>query len=352
MRRKKIGVINIWPGFVDAISTLLLVFVFLLVVLMISENFLTQTLTGKNTALDNLRLKLQSLELNIKDSTEKNKNLSNLLMQLNVELEKIKEDKLIIENNLNEKSKNNEKLTLNITELENKIDTLVDQLGLEKLKTIKQQSLNLDLNFTIEDLNKNIISLNNELLQLQKALKISDGNIEEKDLEISELGKKLNQALKEKVGELEDYRSEFFGKLKEIIGNEKEINIVGDRFVLQSEIFFQSGSANIGKQGSKKVEEITDILTSITKKIPDNISWIIQVEGHTDNIPISTKEFPSNWELSTARAIAVAKIMMKNGISSSNINVAGYGQHRPLLKNNNVSNREKNRRIELKLTQP
>ena len=352
MKRKKIGVINIWPGFVDAISTLLLVFVFLLVVLMISENFLTQSLTGKNTALDNLRTKLKSLELDIKDSSEKNKDLSNSLIQLNEQLEKLKIKKLDVEKNLNKENIKNKSLTLNITELENKIITLVDQLGLEKLKTVKQRTINSDLNLTIEDLNENIILLNNELLQVQETLKQSNENIEEKNLEISDLGNKLNRALKERVGELEEYKSEFFGELKKVIGGEKEINIVGDRFVLQSEVIFQSGSAKIESQGIKKLEEITKILISITNKIPKNINWLIQVEGHTDNVPISTKEFPSNWELSTARAIAVAKIMMKNGLSSNKINVAGYGEYKPLLENNNSTNREKNRRIELKLTQP
>ena len=352
MKRKKIGVINIWPGFVDAISTLLLVFVFLLVVLMISENFLTQSLTGKNTALDNLRTKLKSLELDIKHSSEKNKDLSNSLIQLNEELEKLKIKKLDVEKNLNKENIKNKSLTLNITELENKIITLVDQLGLEKLKTVKQRTINSDLNLTIEDLNENIILLNNELLQVQETLKQSNENIEEKNLEISDLGNKLNRALKDRVGELEEYKSEFFGELKKVIGGEKEINIVGDRFVLQSEVIFKSGSAKIESQGIKKLEEITKILISITNKIPKNINWLIQVEGHTDNVPISTKEFPSNWELSTARAIAVAKIMMKNGLSSNKINVAGYGEYKPLLENNNSTNREKNRRIELKLTQP
>ena len=352
MSRKKIGLINIWPGFVDAISTLLLVFVFLLVVLMISENFLTQSLTGKNTALDNLREKLQSLELNIKDSSEKNKNLSNLLFELNKELDKLKLDKQDVELSLKEENIKNKNLTLNITDLENKIVKLVDQLGLEKLKTTKQKTINSDLNLTINDLNKNIISLNNELQAVQRSLEQTDKDNKEKDLEISNLGSKLNEALKEKVGELEGYRSEFFGKLKKIIGEEKEINIVGDRFVLQSEVFFQSGSAKIGNDGIQKVEDITEILISITNKIPKNINWLIQVEGHTDNIPISTEQYPSNWELSTARAIAVAKIMMKNGVPSDKINVAGYGEHKPLLENNNSTNREKNRRIELKLTQP
>ena len=352
MRRKKIGLINIWPGFVDAISTLLLVFVFLLAILMISENFLTQSLTGKNTALDNLRIKIQSLELNMQGSIEKNKNLTNMLAQLNIQLDKLKIDKVEIEKSLNEENIENKNLTLNIIELESKITALIDQLGIEKLKAVKQKTINSDLSFTIEDLKENIKLLNNQLLQLQANLEQNNKDIKDKNLEISELGIRLNKALKDKVGELEEYRSEFFGELKKIIGEEREINIVGDRFVLQSEVIFQSGSAKIGKQGIKKVKEITNILISITNKIPENINWLIQVEGHTDNIPIATEEYPSNWELSTARAIAVAKIMMNNGVSSDKINVAGYGEYKPLLENNNSTNREKNRRIELKLTQP
>jgi chemotaxis protein MotB len=190
------------------------------------------------------------------------------------------------------------------------------------------------------------------MLEVKRSLNISNKELTNKNIEITNLGNKLNLALEKKVGELEEYRSEFFGELKKIIGKEKEINIVGDRFVLQSEVFFKSGSAEIGKDGIKKVIEITKILKSITSKIPVNLNWLIQVEGHTDNLPIANEIFPSNWELSTARAISVAKIMMKNGISSDKINVAGYGEYRPLVANSNSKNREKNRRIELKLTQP
>ena len=127
---------------------------------------------------------------------------------------------------------------------------------------------------------------------------------------------------------------------------------MGDRFVLQSEIFFSSGSALIEDKGTLKIIEIANLLKSITSKIPENIDWLIQVEGHTDNIPISNKDYPSNWELSTARAISVAKIMINNGIEPNRINVAGYGEFRPLVDNKSKIDREKNRRIELKLTQP
>ena len=352
MKRSKFNSINIWPGFVDAISTLLLVFVFLLAVLMISENFLTQAIFGKNTALDNLRSRIKSLELNIEEGTEENIKLSKLLKNLNIKLEKLIIEKENTDKNLIEEKKNNENLSLDLEGLEKKILGLLDELGIEKLKITEKENINRELNSTVAQLNDNIISLNKKIKTVQNMLETSNKDINNKNLEIENLSEKLNQVLEQKVGELEEYRSEFFGRLKKIIGDEEEINIVGDRFVLQSEVFFSSGSAEIGKEGKEKVIEITKVLLSISKKIPNSLDWLIQVEGHTDNIPISTVEFPSNWELSTARAISVAKIMMKNGIPSNKINVAGYGEHKPLVKNNDSFNREKNRRIELKLTQP
>ncbi len=352
MKRKSISTLNIWPGFVDVISTLLLVFVFLLAVLMISENFLTQAISGKNTALNTLRSKLYSLELDLEKKAEKNSTLVDLLSTLNQQLNRLNIEKSNLDFNLNSEKSISSKLQLDVNDLEEKIAAIYDELGMERLKVINNNKINKNLNLTIEELNQNISSLNSKMLEVKKSLNVSNKELTGKSLEIKNLGNKLNLALKKKVGELEEYRSEFFGELKKIIGKEKEINIVGDRFVLQSEVFFQSGSAEIGKEGIIKVIEITKILKVITRKIPANLDWLIQVEGHTDNLPIANETFPSNWELSTARAIAVAKIMMKNGISSDKINVAGYGEFRPLISNNNLINREKNRRIELKLTQP
>ena len=352
MKRKSVGMLNIWPGFVDVIATLLLVFIFLLAVLMISENFLTQAISGKNTALNNLRLKMYSLESDLEKKSEKNSTLSDLLLNLNKQLTRLNVEKSNLDTNLNNERSISSNLQLDINDLEKRVGALYAELGIERLKVISNNKTNKNLNLTIEELNNNISTLNNKMLEIKRSLNLSNKELTDKSIEITSLGNKLNLALKKKVGELEEYRSEFFGELKKIIGKEKEINIVGDRFVLQSEVFFKSGSAEIGKDGIIKVIEITKILKAITIKIPTNLNWLIQVEGHTDNLPIANETFPSNWELSTARAIAVAKIMMKNGISSDKINVAGYGEFRPLVANNTSINREKNRRIELKLTQP
>ena len=352
MRRKQISQINIWPGFVDAITTLLLVFVFLLAIFMISQTFLTQSISGKNAALESLKAQLQKLDSDLELNMGKNKKLSELIAALNQQIEMLSLEKKTLETDLSERDELNKTYQLNTKELEKKIALLFEELGIEKLNLKTEKESSKKLNMKVSDLNNTIKELNKKLSEVEQVLSISTTDIETRDIEIKDLKLKLDAALKEKIGELAEYRSEFFGRLKEILKDQKEINIVGDRFVLQSEILFQSGSARIGKKGKNKLAEITSLLESITKKIPDKIDWIIQVEGHTDNIPISNDEFPSNWELSVARAIAVSKIMIENGIEPNRINVAGYGEFRPLVSNKNEENRNKNRRIELKLTQP
>ena len=281
-----------------------------------------------------------------------NKKLSELISVLNQNIDNLNLEKNKLENTVDEKEGLNKEYQINIKELEKKIITLVEELGVEKLNLKIEKDKSIKLNLKVTDLNEIILELNAKLSQLQEALSISSVAQETKEIEIKDLKIKLDEALKEKIGELSEYRSEFFGRLKQILKDQKKINVVGDRFVLQSEILFKSGSAEIGEIGRKKLIEISTLLKSITKKIPEKIDWIIQVEGHTDNIPISNDEFPSNWELSVARAIAVSKIMIDNGIEPKRINVAGYGEFRPLVKNENNLNRNKNRRIELKLTQP
>jgi len=352
MKRKRINSLNIWPGFVDAISTLLLVFIFLLAIFLISQTFLTQAITGKDNALKSLKTRLMILDKDLKINQQEKTKLSELITNLNQQLKNLEIDKSKIEVDFEKEKGKANRLEINTVELENKLKLLYQELGVEKLNIQILESERNDIKVENKKLNENIKILNKKLSSLDNSLTLKNDKLKTKEIEVEELSKKLDLALAEKIGELAEYRSEFFGRLKEVIGNQKEINIVGDRFVLQSEVFFKSGAANLGEEGQKKIIEITNILKSISNKIPDSIDWIIQVEGHTDNIPISTKDFPSNWELSVARAIEVAKIMMQYGIQSNRINVAGYGEFKPLFLNNSKSNREKNRRIELKLTQP
>ncbi len=352
MKRKVLSPLNIWPGFVDAIATILLVFVFLLAIFMIAQTFLTQSISGKNEALQSLRTQLKKLDSDLEINIGKNKKLSELIFTLNQQIELLNLEKKNLETDIEEKNRINKKYKLNTNQLEKKVAALFEELGIERLNLDAEKEEKEKLVTTVSGLNSTILKLNKKLSELEETLQISSKEVENKNIAIKDLKVKLNIALKEKIGELSEYRSEFFGKLKEILKDQKKINIVGDRFVLQSEILFKSGSANIGVEGEKKLSEITYLLKTITKKIPSKIEWIIQIEGHTDNVPISNAEFPSNWELSVARAIAVSKIMIKNGIEPKRINVAGYGEFRPLVENVNNESRNKNRRIELKLTQP
>lgn len=352
MRRKNITQVNIWPGFVDAITTLLLVFVFLLAIFMISQTFLTQSISGKDAALQSLKIQLQKLDADLEKNLGKNKKLSELIATLNKQIEILNLEQTNLQTELLDKENLNKKYQLNTKNLEKKIAALFEELGIEKLNLKSERQISKKLNLEMSELNYTIQQLNNKLSEIDQALSLSLVDVETKDTEIENLKVKLDLALKEKIGELSEYRSEFFGRLKEVLKNQKKINIVGDRFVLQSEILFKSGSAEIGEKGKAKLSEISNLLKSITKKIPSKINWIIQVEGHTDNVPISNNEYPSNWELSVARAIAVARIMIENDIEPNRINVAGYGEFRPLVKNDDETSRNKNRRIELKLTQP
>ena len=170
--------------------------------------------------------------------------------------------------------------------------------------------------------------------------------------EIMDLGKKLNTALAVKVGELNRYKSEFFGRLRAILGDRTDIEIVGDRFIFQSEVLFDSGSADLGEEGLAELSKLSRILLDITRKIPQDIPWVIQIQGHTDPRPIKTVRFPSNWELSTARAISVAKVFMIEGLSAAKISVAGFAEFQPLEIGDDEEALRKNRRIEIKLTQP
>ncbi len=202
----------------------------------------------------------------------------------------------------------------------------------------------------ISILSDEIENLKNEIVTLNMALEASEKETVSKNLEIEILGERLNKALTSKVFELQKYRSEFFGKLQNLLGNRDDIKVVGDRFIFESELLFDSASANLQENGKEKLKEIAMTLMETTKKIPTDIDWIIQVEGHTDKRPISTAQFPSNWELSTARANSVLKLLLEIGFSPKRLAAAGYGEFYPISEGETKEDFQQNRRIELKLT--
>lgn len=200
-------------------------------------------------------------------------------------------------------------------------------------------------------LQQELAELNQQLQKLSEALQLSESTQEQQKIEIANLGQKLNEALASKVKELEKYRSEFFGKLKDVLGERSDIRIVGDRFVFSSEVLFSSGSATLNKMGQEKLKGLATTLKTIAKDMPQDLNWILRVDGHTDNVPIHTEKFESNWDLSTSRAVAVVKYLEKQGIPAQHLAAAGFGQYHPLEKGDTDQARAKNRRIELKLDQ-
>lgn len=200
-------------------------------------------------------------------------------------------------------------------------------------------------------LNQQLSQLRAQIVALNKALKASEALNEEKDVQIVNLGQRLNQALATKVQELALYRSEFFGRLREVLGERSDIRIVGDRFVFQSEVLFESGEAVLNPRGEAQLAQLAGTLKEIVSQIPDDLDWILRVDGHTDERPISTAKFPSNWELSSARAISVVKFLARQGIAPENLVAAGFGEYQPIDAGRDEIAYLRNRRIEFKLDQ-
>ena len=224
---------------------------------------------------------------------------------------------------------------------ENEISRIkVEQMQVEASQTFEQISI----------LSNEIENLKNEILILNRALEASEIETASKNLEIEILGERLNKALTSEIFELQKYRSEFFGKLQSLLGDRDDIKVVGDRFIFESELLFDSASANLQENGKAKLKEIAITLMETTNEIPTGIDWIIQVEGHTDKRPINTQQFPSNWELSTARANSVLKLLLEIGFAPKRLAAAGYGEFYPISDGESKEDYQQNRRIELKLT--
>ena len=367
---------DIWPGFVDAISTLLLVLIFLLTIFISSEFLLSKLLTNKDDALENLNVQIYQLSELLSLEKRENKDLTSTISKLNDKLNdsSLTSDLLSMEfSNLKNKNielnsllnslkastslikKENKNLDIKNSNIESELKKLLFTLKATQVNLIKAEEevkLSEAAKNQVSLLNMQVAELREQLNIIQNLLDINLEDIKKKDIQIVELGRKLNTALAVKVGELTQYKSEFFGRLRSILGNRDDIQIVGDRFIFQSEVLFASGSAEVAIEGVLELTKLSKILLDITKDIPTDIPWVLQIQGHTDQNPINTPLYPSNWELSAARAISVGKVLISSGVSSDKISVAGFAEFQPLELGNSPSSFRKNRRIEIKLTQP
>jgi chemotaxis protein MotB len=390
--RRRYGEINTWPGFVDALATLVMVIVFVLMIFTLFQFYLKDLISGREQALarlsqqigeladmlalerrttSELRLTVSQLSQELQSSTTTRDRLIQELAaantradsmnqqaaRVNADLEDafktISADKEKIEVQLRELDalrRNVETLTIMRRELEAKLNEQNTEVEKSRQAVSEERKLSEDAKARADLLTRQINALQQQLAALNEVLGASEKKSQEQQVQIADLGRRLNMALASRVEELARFRSEFFGRLRQALGERSDIRIVGDRFVFQAEVLFNAGSAELEPAGKAQIARVADALKEITAKIPPEINWVLQVDGHTDKRPIQTAQFPSNWELSTARAISVVKFLMSQGIPSERLSAAGFAEFAPIDSRDDEIGWRRNRRIELKLT--
>ena len=325
-----------WPGYVDVLSTLLLVVTFLLSIFMLSQYFASQEASDKDVALR--RLNRQIAELTNLLSLEKGRGQTTQddLATLQATLASLREENA----RLSGQSAGSDEA---LKDRQARIGALTTQLD-EQRKLSDEAVAKVDL------LNQQLLALRRQIAALNSALEASERKDQEAQDRIKDLGQRLNAALARQVQELQRYRSDFFGRLRELLKDRKDIRVVGDRFVFQSEVLFPSGQAQMTPEGLAALDQLASAIVELEKSIPKEIDWALQVDGHTDIRPISSAQFPSNWELSTARAISVVRYLASRGVPAKRLVAAGYGEFQPLEEGTSEDVLTRNRRIELKLT--
>ncbi len=337
-KRRPIRHVDYWPGFVDALSTLLLSIMFLLSVFVLAQFLLSQEITGKDAVLNRLNSQINELTQLLSLEQGNKQDLEDTIANLQASLTNAQSEQSRLQSLLSQGAGAG-------AAAEGKINEL--STGLENEKQISARALS-----QVELLNQQISALRRQIGALEEALNASESRDKESNAKIADLGKRLNVALAQRVQELNRYRSDFFGRLREILSDRENIRIVGDRFVFQSEVLFPSGAAVLNPAGSEEMKKLALALIDLQKEIPDDINWVLRVDGHTDDIALSgTGQFKDNWELSSARAISVVKFLIANGVPANRLVAAGFGEFQPLEPGDTPEVRAKNRRIELKLTE-
>jgi len=307
LTRRGRNTVNVWPAFVDALASVVLVLIFMLLVFVLGQFLMGTTLAGRDRAL-----------------AELNRQVSELARTL--ALERKQSETLLSE------------LRATLAEREAKLEAQGGALA-ERGEALGR-------------LDRQVAALREQIARLNAALEASESTVGKQKVEIARLGERLNVALARKVEELQRYRSEFFGRLRQLLGKHPSIRIAGDRFVFQSELLFPSGEATLVPEGERQLAQLATTLKTVTRTIPEDINWILRIDGHTDRRPIRTPQFASNWELSTARALSVVRFLAAQGIPEKRLAAAGFGEHYPLDPANTAAAYARNRRIEIKLTQP
>ncbi len=425
--RRSRNTVNIWPGYVDALATLLLVFVFVLTVFMLAQSVLTDVLSGRERTLARLEARLtelgellsmeerrrETLEEELSVSIRQRATLQDELAEALDRAERMERELLTAGETIEEERETAREQALVLASMQQDIDALrrlrdeleaevgelaaaLDQaeadagaardrsLALEaelaeaeertllaqreveerdiRLRQLRllteeqrraleeEQELSEEAMSRIDRLTAEAAALREQLRRVASALQLAETRVSEQEVELADMAERLNLMLVERVQELSRYRSEFFGRLREVLGEREDIRIVGDRFLFQSELFFETASAELGAPGQGQLDQVADTLLTIAEEIPDDVPWVLQVEGHTDRRPISTAEFPSNWQLSTARAQSIVDYLISRGVPAERLSAAGFAEYHPVDDRDTPNALRRNRRIELRLT--
>lgn len=336
-RSRRSQATSYWPGFVDALSSLLLVIIFMLSLFMLAQFFLNQEILGKDTAMS--RLNSQIAEL-----TE--------LLQLE-------------RANATDLESTIATLTATLSSTEGQRDTLAAQVAGSGAGTGEkdaqiaglqadlqaEQDISREAAAHVMLLNQQLAALRTQIAALEQALEASEARDTESRTQIADLGRRLNLALAQRVQDLARYRSDFFGRLRQILEGRADVRVVGDRFVFQSEVLFGPGRADVSAEGIPGLQALAEAILQLEDEIPPEIDWVLRIDGHTDKRPISNVQFPSNWELSAARAISVAKYLVAQGVAPNRLVAAGFGEFSPIDEGETEDAFRRNRRIEFKLTE-
>lgn len=328
--------INVWPGYVDALSALLMLVIFMLLIYIVSQLYLSQTLSDRNTQLANLQDRLAEISRQLGLEQDRSEDLeSRLDIQTQLSLlaqEKVEDQELLIED-----------LSGALSQRERELEVKQDELADKEELSASQQDW-------IMHLSNQIATLQNQLERINAALNLQEELTAAKDEELEKMAQRINMLMAQRINRLERYQSEFFARLREALEGNENVRIVGDRFLLPSELLFGSGSARLGADGQAELDKLAQVLLDVVERIPEDIDWILRVDGHTDRVPINTPLFPSNWELSTARAVAVVRYLASKGVPERRMVAAGFGEFAPVDKGTSEAALQRNRRIEIKLT--
>ena len=413
-------VVNIWPGYVDALSALLMLVIFVLLVFTLAQFFLTEILSGRDKELAELNRRLSEISSLLALEQDEKAKLTASMQQMSDDYSKsiaeryellgqvgsltarTQADQERIELQLRKLASLREDIA-SLQEMRQELESQVGQLALavtgrnqeagalrDRSKTLEarladeaertllaqtqitrrdirirelaavmadkdqilseEKQLSANAQAQVALLNLQIQALREQLTVVGEALRAAEDSNRTKATELADLGRRLNLALAQRVNKLKRYRSEFFGRLREVLGEDPNIRIVGDRFIFQSELLFASGSADLGDAGRQQLGKLAVTLREVAARIPGDINWILRVDGHTDRVPIKTRRFPSNWDLSTARAVSVVRYLAVQGISQDRLSAAGFGEFHPVDTADTRAAFQRNRRIEIKLT--